>query len=333
MTKTNDNFFSTALKQNDLCLAPLAGVTDMPFRSICLDYGVGLMTTEMISAKGLYYNNAATKELTALDSRETQTGIQLFGSDTNALSEAIKRYCNDSAFAFVDLNMGCPVRKVVSNGDGSALLSDERKMAEVAKTVSEASKKPVSAKIRIGIDENRITTRQSVKILQECGIQAIAVHGRTRAQMYSGEANLNEIANAVSISIVPIIGNGDVHDAASYKRMKGTGCDGVMIGRAAMGNPFIFREIRAELQSGMHHLTDNGEKLEVAKKHFVMLVQFKGEHLACAEFRKHLAWYTKGMPHSAKLRQEIYRIESSENMLAFIDRYQKELTEIKGDCQ
>ena len=325
MTKTNDNYFKRILSGNDLCLAPLAGVTDMPFRAICMEYGAGLMTTEMISAKGLYYNNEATKELMSLHPDEKNTGIQIFGSEAHVLSEAVKRYCNESDFAFIDINMGCPVRKIVSNGDGSALLSDEKKMAEVAEAVVQSSDKPVSAKIRIGISDADINCVRTVRILQDCGVAAITIHGRTRTQMYAGKANLDEIANAVSVAEIPIIGNGDVTDTASYLRMKETGCAGVMIGRAAMGNPFIFSEIREELRTGTHFPKSDKEKLTVALRHFQNLLDFKNEYLACTEFRKHLSWYTKGMPNSAKLRNQINLVQTTTDMIALIESFQTEV--------
>lgn len=325
MTKTNDNYFKRILSENDLCLAPLAGVTDMPFRAICMEQGAGLMTTEMISAKGLYYNNAATKELMALHPDEKKTGIQIFGSEPYALSEAVKRYCNDSSFAFIDINMGCPVRKIISNGDGSALLSDEKKMAEVAEAVVQASVKPVSVKIRIGISASDINCARTVSVLQDCGVTAITVHGRTRTQMYAGKANLDEIAKAVSTAEIPIIGNGDVSDAASYLRMKETGCAGVMIGRAAMGNPFIFDELIQYKSTGTIVKIADREKLDTALRHFQYLLDFKNEYLACTEFRKHLSWYTKGMPNSAKLRHDINSVRQKEELFAIIEELKKTL--------
>lgn len=305
----------------------------MPFRAICMEYGAGLMTTEMISAKGLYYNNEATKELMALHPDEKNTGIQIFGSESYALSEAVKRYCNDSAFSFIDINMGCPVKKIISNGDGSALLSDEKKMTEVAEAVVQSSDKPVSVKIRIGINDADINCVQTVRILQNCGVAAIAVHGRTRTQMYAGKANLDEIANAVSVAEIPIIGNGDVSDAASYLRMKETGCAGVMIGRAAMGNPFIFDELKQYKSTGTIVKIADREKLDTALRHFQNLLDFKNEYLACTEFRKHLSWYTKGMPNSAKLRGKINCIVSANEMIRFIEDYQNQISEPDTDGQ
>ena len=326
MIKTNDNYFKDMLHLNDACLAPLAGVTDMPFRRICLAYNVGLMTCEMVSAKGLYYNNTATKDLLALDPNEKNTGVQIFGSDTVSIREAIKRYLNNSDFTFIDINMGCPVRKIISNGDGSALLSDQKKVATVANAVVEASEKPVSAKIRIGIDEDHINCLETVKTLEDCGVQAIAIHGRTQNQMYAGKANWDIIAEAVQISSIPIIANGDVTSVEQYVAIKkATKCNGVMIGRASMGNPFIFEQIERYNQTGKYMETNPISKLDVALRHFTYLLDFKDEHIACAEFRKHLAWYTKGMPNSAKMRNEINAVTSKEAMIALIDEIKKQI--------
>ncbi len=326
MIKTNDNYFKDMLHLNDACLAPLAGVTDMPFRRICLEHGAGLMTSEMVSAKGLYYNNTATKDLLALAPNEKNTGVQIFGNDITSIQEAIKRYLNESAFAFIDINMGCPVKKIISNGDGSALLSDQKKVAAVATAVVNASEKPISVKIRIGIDEDHINCLETVKTLEDCGVQAIAIHGRTQNQMYTGKADWDIIAKAVAIASIPIIANGDVTSVEQYIAIKETTkCSGVMIGRAAMGNPFIFEQIKEYNQAGSYEETDPLLKLDVAIRHFKHLLDFKDEPIACAEFRKHLAWYTKGMPNSAKMRNEINVITSKEAMIALIKEMQSQL--------
>ena len=205
-------------------------------------------------------------------------GIQIFGNDTVSIQEAIKRFLNNSDFAFIDVNMGCPVKKIVSNGDGSALLSDQKKIAAVASVVVEASEKPISVKIRIGIDEDHINCLETVKTLEDCGVQAIAIHGRTQNQMYTGKANWDIIAEAVQISSIPIIANGDVTSVEQYVAIKDmTKCSGVMIGRAAMGNPFIFEQIKQYNQTGRYKETDPILKLDIALRHFAYLLDFKDE--------------------------------------------------------
>ena len=320
MKKINDNYFAAVLRENDACLAPLAGVSDLPFRLICLENGADLMVTEMVSAKGLYYNNGNTKDLLLHSPQEKNTGVQIFGSDPAVMSEAVKRYLNDTPFSFLDINMGCPVRKVTSNGDGSALLGDWKKMEAVTRAVVEASTKPVSVKIRIGLTRQSVNCVQTAKILEDCGVSAIAVHGRTKEQMYTGNADWDKIAQVKLRVSIPVIANGDVYSVQSYKAIKAhTGCDGVMIGRGAMGNPFLFRQIASYRKTGTWEEVSSGEKLETALRHFTYLLEYKCEKNACAEFRKQLAWYTKGMPGSAKLRGEINSIQTKTELYTLIN--------------
>lgn len=325
MIKTKDNYFLKTLQNNDACLAPLAGVTDLPFRLICEEYGAGIMVTEMVSAKGLMYENKATNELLLLGENEKDTGVQIFGCDAGVMSEAVKRYLNETAFAFIDINMGCPVRKIVSNGEGSALLSDYKTLYKVANAVVKASVKPVSAKIRTGTDQKNINCVETAKLLEEAGINAITVHARTREQMYSGAADWEKIAGAVSAVDIPVIGNGDVDSAESYLKMKQqTKCAGVMIGRGAMGNPFIFKEIAGYNQNGVYQKPNDTEKLNTALRHFHYLLEYKSEYTACTQFRKHLSWYTKGMPNSAKLRGRINSVKTKEELFALMESMKDE---------
>ncbi len=332
MIKTKDNYFSNILETNDACLAPLAGVTDLPFRLICQENGAGFMVTEMVSAKGLMYENKATNELLMLGENEKDTGVQIFGSDADVMSEAVKRYLNNSDFAFIDINMGCPVKKIVSNGEGSALLSEPKKLYKVANAVVKASVKPVSAKIRIGIDQKNINCVETAKLLEDAGIRAITVHARTREQMYSGKADWEKIAEVVSAVQIPIIGNGDVNSVEAYLKMKQlTGCHGVMIGRGAMGNPFIFQEIRDYHLKGSYQKVDDITKLDTALRHFSYLLKYKNEYTACTQFRKHLSWYTKGMPHSAKLRGRINSVKTKEELFSLVESMKEELLNKKQD--
>lgn len=332
MIKTKDNYFSKTLEDNDACLAPLAGVTDLPFRLICQENGAGIMVTEMVSAKGLMYENKATNELLMLCEQEKDTGVQIFGSDAEVMSEAVKRYLNNTDFAFIDINMGCPVKKIISNGEGSALLSDYKTLYKVANAVVKASVKPVSAKIRIGINQRNINCIETAKLLEDAGVNAVTVHARTREQMYSGSADWEKIAEVVSAVDIPVIGNGDVNNVESYLKIKQlTLCHGVMIGRGAMGNPFIFKEIRDYHLKGSHQKVDDITKLDTALRHFRYLLEYKNEYTACTQFRKHLSWYTKGMAHSAKLRAQINSVKSKEELFALVESIKKELLNKKQD--
>lgn len=326
MTKTKSAYFSEALTVNDVLLAPMAGVTDAAFRTVCRRMGAGMMFTEMISAKGLFYNNKNTADLLMLGPEETDTGVQIFGADEYYLSEAVKRFLNDSRFAFIDVNMGCPVRKITANGEGSALLSDTGKLYRVAKAVCEASEKPVSAKIRLGTDETHINCVENAAALEDAGIEMITVHGRTKEAMYTGKADKKAIAAVVKAVNIPVVANGDVFSAADYSETKRiTGCRGVMVARGAMGNPFIFAEIAAAKAGRDPIPSTDADKLTEALAHFDLLVQLKGEKTACREFRKQICWYTKGMPGGAALRGRVAELETREAIVGALQTLTAEL--------
>ena len=320
MTRTNDEFFRTALAAPGAVLAPMAGVTDVSFRQMCLSRGALLMYTEMVSAKGLVYKNENTRFLLELSENEKATGVQIFGSDEDFLSEAVKRYLNGSGFAFIDINMGCPVKKVVSNGEGSALLKDPSKVYSVARAVVKASEKPVSAKIRTGFDDASINVTDNVKALCDAGVGLIAVHGRTREMFYSGKADYGLIRKAVEeAGDVPVLANGDVTGYAGYRRiLSETGAAGAMIGRAAMGNPFIFEEILSGEKGLPYAYPGPGEKLSAAYTHLELMKGHKDERTACCEFRKQLCWYTKGMEGGAAIRKRACSISTFEGFEAYI---------------
>ncbi len=296
----------------------MAGVTDAAFRSVCAEYGAKLMYTEMVSAKGMCYNNANTHFLLQTAPNETETGVQIFGSDEYFLSEAVKRYLNESDFKFIDINMGCPVKKVTSNGEGSALLADTKKLYSVAKAVKDASVKPVSAKIRTGIG-GKISCFENARALEDAGVDMIAVHGRTREMMYSGKADYELIAKTVECVGIPVTANGDVFCADDYFKIKNeTNAAAVMVARGAMGNPFIFREIISAQRRKPYSLPSERERLDAALKHLALLVEYKGEKIACREFRKQLCWYTKGMVGGAKIRRHVAELESVSGIEDFI---------------
>lgn len=300
---------------NQLILAPMAGVSDLPFRLLCREKGAGLVCMEMVSAKAIYYNNKNTQELMEIHPNEKPVSLQLFGSDPVIISEMAKRI-EDRPFDILDLNMGCPVPKVVNNGEGSALMKDPALVEKIITQTVKAIKKPVTIKIRKGFSEQAVNAVEIAKIAEGCGAAAVAVHGRTREQYYAGTADWDIIRQVKETVSIPVIGNGDVTDDLSAKAMLlETGCDGVMIGRAARGNPWIFSEIDHYLKTGEKAPAKTYEEVrEVILRHAKMELEYKGEYTAVREMRKHIAWYTAGYPNSAALRREINTMESFEQL-------------------
>lgn len=305
---------------NNVILAPMAGVTDLPFRLLCRKMGAGMVCMEMVSAKAIYYHNRNTEELLTIHPEERPASLQLFGSDPEILGEMAARI-EERPFDILDFNMGCPVPKVVNNGEGSALMKNPKLAEKLLTALVKAVKKPVTVKIRKGFDDNSINAVEIAKISESCGVSAVAVHGRTRVQYYSGRADWDIIGQVKEAVKIPVIGNGDVDSPEAAKAMlEHTGCDGVMIGRAAQGNPWIFRETVRFLEDGaLISRPDRGEKKEMVLRHAALLREVKGEYTAVREMRKHLAWYTAGMPHSARFRGMINSIETMEGLLAGVE--------------
>jgi nifR3 family TIM-barrel protein len=316
MKKITDNVNNRRLTignvvlENNVILAPMAGVTDLAFRLICKEQGVGLVCMEMVSAKAVHYNNKNTEGLMEIHPDEMPVSLQLFGSEPDIMAETAARI-EERPFAILDINMGCPVPKVVNNHEGSALMKNPKLAGKIIYAVSHAVKKPVTVKIRKGFDDDSINAVEMAKIAEENGAAAVAVHGRTREQYYSGNADWDIIRQVKESVKIPVIGNGDVVDALSAKRLLDeTGCDGIMVGRASRGNPWIFREINSYLDTGIiPNRPTSDEVCETILRHARLQLKYKSEYIAVREMRKHIAWYTAGYPHSARLRQEINEIE------------------------
>ncbi len=310
--------------ENNLILAPMAGVTNRPFRMICKQYGAGMVCTEMASSRAMLHNDLKTKRLLNTDGEKRPISMQIFGSDEESMAYAAK-YVSELA-DIVDINMGCPAPKVVKNGDGSKLLLDLEKAKKILQAVIKNSKVPVTLKIRKGWDKENIVAVEIAKIAEEVGISAITVHGRTRSEFYTGKADLDIIKKVKESVHIPVIGNGDIIDGESAKRMfEYTGVDGIMIGRGTFGRPWIFKEIIEYLETGkkMEEPT-NEEKLQVIKKHIDLAVEEKGE-IAVKELRKHIAWYTKNLKNSSEFRNSINKIETKDELVTKIDAYFKSL--------
>lgn len=297
--------------ENPYILAPMAGVTDLPFRLLCREQGAGLLCMEMVSAKAIQYNNKNTKALLEIHPDEMPVSLQLFGSDPEVISEIAKRI-EERPFSILDINMGCPVPKIVRNGEGSALMKQPKLVHEIVSKTVKAIKKPVTVKIRKGFDDSCINAVEIAKIIEDAGASAVAVHGRTREQYYSGKADWDIIRQVKEAVSIPVIGNGDVVSGESAIAMqKETGCDGVMIGRGAQGNPWIFSELLAYDRTGEMPKRPTMEEIkQMICRHARLQVKYKGEYLGIREMRKHVSWYTSGLPNSARLRGEINAVES-----------------------
>lgn len=294
--------------ENRYILGPMAGVTDLPFRLLCKEQGAALVCMEMVSAKGILYDNKNTEKLLEVHPGEMPASLQLFGSDPKIVSEMAKRI-ESRPFAILDINMGCPVPKVVRNGEGAALMKNPKLVFELVSAVVKAIQKPVTVKIRKGFDDQHINAVEIANLIEEAGAAAIAVHGRTREQYYSGKADWDIIRKVKEAVSIPVIGNGDVTSGeTAVSMMRETGCDGVMIARGAQGNPWIFSELNAYEQTGtLPPRPGIGEIKNAMLRHAALLLQYKGEYVGIREMRKHVAWYVKGLHGAARLREGINR--------------------------
>ena len=310
--------------KNNLILGPMAGVTDLPFRLLCAEQGAGLLCMEMVSAKAILYNNKNTKAMLAIDEREHPVSLQLFGSDPQIMGDIAKRLEDEGVpFDILDINMGCPVPKVVNNGEGSALMKQPLLAGQIVEAMAKATSRPVTVKIRKGFDDAHVNAPELAHIAQESGAAAVAVHGRTREQYYSGQADWSVIRKVKETVQIPVIGNGDILTAADAIRMREeTGCDGFMVARGAQGNPWIFAQILHEWETGEPlEKPSLQEMADMMLRHARMQIAFKGEYVGIREMRKHAAWYTGGYHGASHVRRALSEVESYSQLEELIHKF------------
>ncbi|MCM0647744.1 tRNA dihydrouridine synthase DusB [Clostridium swellfunianum] len=309
---------------NNVFLAPMAGVTDIAFRGLCVEMGCGLVYTEMVSAKGLYYGSENTEELLRVSEEEKPVAVQIFGSEPLIMAKACDHFNNNDDICIIDINMGCPVSKIVKNGEGSALMRNPKLAAEIVSEVKKASSKPVTVKFRKGFNDREINAVDFAKAMEQAGVDAIAVHGRTREQMYEGKADWDIIRQVKEAVKVPVIGNGDVFSVEAAKKIvEQTKCDGIMVARGAQGNPWLFKQINQALKGEEVIYPTDDEVIDMCIRHLKLAIHYYGEARAVREMRKHISWYIKGMKNCTDVKNLINTEKSIEGVYRILYDYKE----------